>query len=288
MNNKILYQQHIMWYESEMLEETLDSLQESLKYSKLEVELIFCLNSQTYIETPLLSKPEEMFNTFINHPIIKKSKIVYKTNKDDFYNIGDWRREVYNPEYKYTVWGESDCLVPEDYFYILSNLSIEEPHILTLASRIMWDDTWTVVEHRDLQQYEHTHSDSPRCPEAKPFRNHDYIGIQEVNEFNSKHDIHIGKLNTVKIDGSLLALSHGLTTPFIPEDLHFVREDYCAQEFFRLSRIPQYHISTRIKGHNYNHPKKRINTSSTRNDVKYKELEQKSYNAMIKFLSKVI
>ena len=108
----ILYQQHIMWYESEMLNETLDSLQIALKYSTLPIDLEFCLNSQTYIETPIKGKPEDMFEKFKNHPILKNAKIIYKTDNDPFYNIGDWRREIYSNKHKYTVWGESDCLVP--------------------------------------------------------------------------------------------------------------------------------------------------------------------------------
>ena len=41
---KILYTLHIMWYESEMILETLDSLQESIIHSELDVDIIICLN----------------------------------------------------------------------------------------------------------------------------------------------------------------------------------------------------------------------------------------------------
>ena len=62
----ILYQQHIMWYESKMLNETLDSLQLALQYSTLPVDLKFCLNSQTYLEQPIQGSPEDMFEEFLN------------------------------------------------------------------------------------------------------------------------------------------------------------------------------------------------------------------------------
>ena len=70
--SKILYQQHIMWYESGMLNETLDSLERALHHSLLPVDLVFCLNSQTYLETPTEGKPEEMFDQFLQHPVLKK------------------------------------------------------------------------------------------------------------------------------------------------------------------------------------------------------------------------
>ena len=49
MNNKILYTLHVMWYESKMLNETLDSVQQSIKNSNIPVDLLVCLNAQTFI-----------------------------------------------------------------------------------------------------------------------------------------------------------------------------------------------------------------------------------------------
>jgi hypothetical protein len=284
--DKILYQQHIMWYESEMINETLNSLQSSLQYCSLPVDLKFCLNSQTYLEKPIKGKSEDMFKIFLDHPILKKAEIIYKTNNDPFYNIGDWRREIYSNDFKYTIWGESDCLIPEDYFYILSNIKIEEPHVLSLASRKCWDETWTIVEHNDLKSLHKVDMNNPTFKlEYFPFRYFDNINQTQLNEFNSKgEEIKIKKLPVVKIDGSLLTLSKNLPTPFISPEMNFVREDYCAQLFFQIKNIPQYLISNRIKGHNYFHPLKRTNTSSTRDDSKYKILEQKNINAMNKFL----
>jgi len=277
-----------MWYESKMINETLDSLNEAIKYSKIPVNIRICLNSQTYLETPTIGKPEDMFNEFINHPILKNAEIIYKNDQDNFYNIGDWRREQYNKDAKYTVWGESDCLIPEDYFYILSSLEINEPHILSLSSRIMWDDTWTLVEHINLQKYPNLDEQKPSHEYLKPFRYYDYINQKELNEYNNKFDINIIKLNDVKIDGSLLALSKNLPTPFIPPKQNFVREDFCAQEFFKIKNINQYNISTRIKGHNYKHPLKRLNTKNTRSDIKFKEMERHNINIMNEFIQKTL
>ena len=283
----ILYQQHIMWYESKMLNETLDSLHSSLQYSSSPVDLKFCLNSQTYLEKPIKGKSGDMFKEFLNHPVLEKAEIIYKTDNDEFYNIGDWRREIYSNDHRYTVWGESDCLIPEDYFYILSNLDIEKPHTLTLSSRIMWDNSWTVVEHIDLQQYPNLDNQKPSHSELSPYRYYDYISEKELNNFNNKYPIEIINLPYNKVDGSLLALSKNLPTPFIAPDMHFVEEDTCASIFFQKKNIPQYHISTRVKGHNYYHPLKRTNTISTRDNIEYKEKAEISKNNMIKFLNNV-
>jgi hypothetical protein len=275
-----------MWYESKMLNETLDSLQSALQHSSLPVDLKFCLNSQTYIETPIEDNPEDMFIEFLDHPVFKNAEIIYKTDSDPFYNIGDWRREIYSNKHKYTIWGESDCLIPEDYFYILANLEIEEPHIVSLASRKCWDNTWIIVESDEFKLWPSVHSSNPEFEKDKyPFRYFDQINQKQLNDFNSNGDIIIQKLPTVKIDGSLLALSKNLPTPFIAPNMNFVREDYCAHLFFQIKNIPQYLISNRIKGHNYHHLLKRTNTNNTRNDSIFEQYSNKSQQAMFDFLN---
>lgn len=270
---------HVMWYESKMINETLDSLSLALENTTATVDIHICLNSQTYMEQPVNGIAVDMFSEFINHPVLKNAKFVHKTNADSFYNVGDWRRDIYNNNYKYIVWGESDTLVPEDYFYILENINISEPHILSLSSRKMWDTSWTPVEYIDYQSITQSHDViGIRSCGA-------YITYNELCEVNRKYDINIVKLNEVKIDGSMLALSPNLPTPFIAPKQHFYGEDTCAALFFQTNHIPQYHITTRIKGHNYNHPSKRINTKNTRNDEVFKMYSEQSKNAMHEFLN---
>jgi len=73
----------------------------------------------------------------------------------------------------------------------------------------------------------------------------------------------------------------------LPLDLHFAREDYCLEMFFTKKQIPQYHISTRLKGHNQVHPKKRIGTLNQKNDSIYKEYERKAYDSIYKFIESI-
>lgn len=277
--NKILFHMHIMWYEYNMINETLRSIEHALKYSKIDIDFKFCINTQTYIETPINNNMDELIKTFIDHPLIQKSEVVFKTDLDPFYNIADWRRETYHPEYKYVVWGESDCLLPIQFFYILSELDIDEPHILTFASRKCWDKTWDIVVHPDLVHLDYN---------DKTIYNYDgYISQSDLNNFNNNRGIKINKLNDVKIDGALVCLSSNLPHPFIPEDMHFAREDTCMGVFMRYNKIPQYHVSTILKGHNYKHPNKRCNTKNTREEDVYKTYESNSIQAAETFLKKI-
>tara|TARA_R110002074_G_scaffold189543_2_gene355396 strand:+ start:14468 stop:16003 length:1536 start_codon:yes stop_codon:yes gene_type:complete len=290
----ILFQMHVMWYESEMMNETLDSLEQALKYSKDKVDIKLCLNSQTYLEKPIEGKADDMFKKFLNHPVLENTTLIHKTDKDNFYNIGDWRREQYN-EYGYTIWGESDCLMPDDMFYILENLDINHPHTLSFSSRKMFDDTWAEVEFVGLDKYSSPYSPRkisrddkrPSAPHVLiSGKGHD-INQNHIDGYNDDQgDVDIILLNNNKVDGSLFVLSNNLPQ-FIPDDMHFVREDTCASIVFQHNRIPQYHVKNRLKGHNYYHPLKRTNTDASRNDEVWKKYSEKSINAMNEFLEKL-
>ena len=58
---------HVMWYEAEMVNDTLDSIQAALKQAPgLDVRLKFCINKQTYLEQPQEGTVEEMVSKFID------------------------------------------------------------------------------------------------------------------------------------------------------------------------------------------------------------------------------
>ncbi len=274
-----LFQMHIMWYEAEMLNETLDTLQAALQYSTVPTEIRICLNSQTYLEEPIKGKSEDMFDKFIKHPVLKNATIIKKTNNDPFYNIADWRREEYN-QTGYTYWGESDCLIPEEYFYTVENLHIEHPHFIAFASRKMWEESWIKVEHQAIKNLPHLNG---RSAEA-PLHWDDYITFEQLKKFNrSQKEIKILLLDVPKIDGSLIVLSPGLPG-FIPEEMHFVEEDTCAQFTFEQNKIPQYLVSTILKGHNYKHHLKRTNTLATRDDSLYQQYKADALRIRAEFI----
>lgn len=289
--NDILFHMHIMWYEYKMVPEALNSLYNALQYSKNNPKINICLNYQTYLETPIEGTPEDMFNEILDHPIFKIANITKKTNDEPFYGIGDWRREQYN-ENGYTVWGESDCIMPYDLFYILENLKIDHPHILSFSSRKMWDSSWREVEFIGLEKYSYEDMDE-KCPPNFHF-NGTVLDQETLDSINDKQgDICITKIDKIKFDGALFTLSSGLPTPFIAPGQQLTNEDFCAQQYFQYLNIPQYHIKNRLKGHNGYHPLKRVNTHENkmighRSENSFVEIAEKSKQAMYKFLQEKI
>ena len=156
----------------------------------------------------------------------------------------------------------------------------------------MWDNSWDVVTHERLLGYSKPCQCKPHkddCIELleAPWKYKDYITQKELNKFNDESgDIKIQQVPW-KIDGSTVCLSGGLETPFIAPGMHFVREDTCLEYYLRKKNIPQVCITTRLKGHNYKHPNKRVGTNATRNDEVFKKYADVSIAAMQKFLSEL-
>jgi hypothetical protein len=274
-----------MWYEYQMIQETLDSVTRAIGNTTIPVDIAVCFNKQTYIEKPEVDNIDEVFEHIRLHPLLTNATIVEKTDNDPFYNIADWRREVKSSE-GYTVWGESDSILPKNYFAILQALSDVEsfniPHIVTLASRKCWDASWSCVEHVSLRDTPHisTHNNV-----QFPLNHHDYINQEQLDEFNDGFgDPEVIHIVPAKIDGSTVALSPNLPQ-LIPDDMHFAREDFCLQIALGAYAIPQFHVHNVLKGHNYQHPLKRVNTLASRDDSIWKEYEGESIAAMNRFIS---
>ena len=145
----------------------------------------------------------------------------------------------------------------------------------------MWDDSWKEVEFNGLEKFTYKELWD------KLLHRKTRITQQQLDEINDKQNSpEIKLLNNNKIDGALFVLSSGLP-PFIPENMHFAREDTCTQLVLSKNNIPQYHIANRLKGHNYYHPNKRINTNNTRGEEVWKKYENISITAMNNFLSEI-
>ncbi len=291
----ILLQIHHMWYETALIEECWDSIVNALRNAPdVDVRIEICFNEQTYIEKPSINAtPRQMFDKHSGHTLLTKynPKITFKTDDDPFYNIADWRREIYDPKAKYTVWGETDCLMPRDFFAILNQVEIDQPHLLTFASRPMWDNSWDVVTHEKLQGYskpcECGDNHKEDCIELldAPLKYKDTITQKELDTFNDESgDINLQQV-PLKIDGSLVCISKGMQTPFIAPGMHFVREDFCLEQVSRIRNIPQVCVTSRLKGHNYKHPRKRTGTLASRNDEIFQKYANESQMEMAQFLT---
>ena len=281
-----------MWYEYQMINECLNSVQNALELAQEEVRLRVCLNRQTYLEKyDYRFDHNDPLRELVNHPLYSRIEFIEKNDAHPFYNIADWSRDEYYPDAKYNVWGETDTIMPREFFRILEMINVDVPHVLSFASRPMWDNSWDVVTHEALQGY----SKPCQCPEDNhradcielldaPWKYKDLITQDELDKFNEGREITIQQV-PLKVDGSLLCLSGDLPHPFIPEDMHFVREDTCAQEFFRSKGISQLCVKSILKGHNYKHPNKRVGTSATRDDEVFKQYAEQSQRAMMNFLT---
>lgn len=291
----ILYQVHHMWYETAMINECWNSVLAAKKAApNVKIKVKICLNKQTYIEKPSEGMTvDAFFSKHLDHTLFKDpdTEVIIKSDSDPFYNIADWRRDVYDPNAKYTVWGETDTILPRDFFAILGEVNIDQPHVLTFAGRPMWDNSWDVVTHEKLLGYSKpcqcgdTHRED--CIELleAPLKYKDYISQKELDQFNEQSgDIKLVQVPW-KLDGSSVCISGGLDTPFIAPGMHFVREDTCLEYYLRKKNIPQVCVTTRLKGHNYKHPSKRTGTFSTRNDEIFKQYAAESVAAMNEFIT---
>lgn len=267
--SRFLYQMHVMWYEVEMVPETLDSLSRALQYASIPVDIKVCFNKQTFLEQPVVDNINESFDKLSKHPVLENASIVEKTNEDGFFNVGDWRREVRTTE-GYTIWGESDTLVPNIYFPLIEQIwgirdQLQNPHVLSLASRKMWDASWLSVEHPAVHNY--NVFSNGKSDALRPLGHDHYITQEELDVFNNQYadDVGMTIVHPPKLDGSMLAL-HPNVPQLIADDVPMVGEDFCAQLALTALNIPQYHIGNIIKGHNYHHPTKRVNTLANRNE----------------------
>lgn len=280
---KILYHLHIMWYEVDMVEETLDSLLialNNINKNDTHVDLKICFNSQTYLEIPN-ENPIKLFDKLKNHPIFNcniKSEIICKTMDDEFYNIGDWRRDNYGNDYDYYVWGESDCLVPNCYFKNISNIIYDSAHIVSYSQRKMWDSSWNEVEHEILKPIPYDYN----MDLISPLGQHYYMSTDEMNNFNSVFPVKVTLLKNIKIDGNMICLSKGLPVPIIPVDIHFIHEDLALELVMKKFNIPQIHFPYQIKAHNRMHPLKRQYTKTDKETKLYNKYKEESLLAINK------
>jgi hypothetical protein len=260
----ILYQMHVAWFETEMALETLQSVEEAIKNTNLSVKVKLCFNKQTRFDTPINKSIDDMFISLLENDLVKQSEIIWKTDEDEFYNVGDWRRECYDPK-NITIWGESDCLVPDTYFGYVESIfssSINFPFIVTIKQKKMWDESWKPTEHEAFQPFT---LDQTRAINNKFVTGEGYLSLEELNTFNNsfsdKHSVEISQY--YKGDGALICLSPDMPTPFIDPKLHMCGEDTYFFNFCNIKKIPLYSISYYMKGHNTKHPLKRTNHSKS-------------------------
>lgn len=268
---KILYHLHIMWYEVDMIPETLDSLMNSISNANNAiVDIRLGFNYQTYLESPETGDVVSLFSEIKKHKIFSSStkvEVIEIKNTDPFYNVADWRRDNYGEEYDYYVWGESDCLVPNCFFFNVSNVNYTVPHVVSYSNRKMWDSSWLSVEHEVVKPIPYTHD----MELISPLAQHYYMSEEQMNNFNSIFPVILVQIprEYTKIDGNMMAISKGLPTPILPYDLHFIHDDLALEIYLKKKNIPQLHFPYQLKAHNRMHPLKRKYTKNKKEEETY-------------------
>ena len=280
LKNKYVIGTHVMFYEVEMISEFVQSIYDATGgiENPDNIMIDFCFNFSEYFEkvdTEQISY-NDLKIKFIEQVEYLRSggvdvRYTFYEENNKPYTIGNYRRDLnYNKclDYDFVIWGESDCLVPKEFFLTLETISVYADknninrYITTFAVRKMWDAGWKVLEHNDFTDsvFSDMHENKWQNDKSSIWYT---MSIDEMNEINSKaetFDIRI--LNQPKFDGSLLVMSSGLLQNGvnIPHSCHGCGEDASFERMCKQIMGDSYIqivVKNILKVHNRVHPKKR-------------------------------
>ncbi len=274
LDNRYIIGCHCMFYEIDMVEEYLNSLQLALEEidNKENVKIEMMWNMSEYFEKcetkqSIYSKIEKLEKKY------KFDSLFYEDN-DNPYTMADYRRELNNKcnGFDYVIWGESDCLMPRQMFGILEQLKTYanqqgiHRYITTFGIRKMWDESWKVLEHpkfTDKPYYEMDTEEEVRLATTSPWSIRYTMSQKEMDDVNSQTDeIDLRLIDYPKFDGSGLVISSDLlrSGANIPPAVYMNGDDTSFLESCRLhmgNNYKQFVVKNVLKVHNRTHPKKR-------------------------------
>jgi len=281
LKNKYVIGTHVMFYEVEMYKEFIEGIINMCDYiqNKQNILIDFCFNMSEHFEKIDKNKisEEDIKAIFINgvERLKKKAKLQnikwhFKENKDDVYNIADYRRELnynYCKTVDFIMWGETDSFFPRESFKVLETVksAADEQnihrYILSWAERKMWDESWKVTEHVDYENMEF--KDTPDQVDNINYAKSP-MPIEKMNEINAGvEELDIRHINYPKIDGSCLVISSELIKSGIniPHSLLLYGEDSSLGTIAKQilgDRFIQFTVKNILKVHARRHPKKRM------------------------------
>jgi len=265
----------VQWFECDIIEEYIDSLNDAIKSydGQVIVDVTIIVNED--LEKCISPKQKDMCLNKIGEAI-PFGNVQFT---DDLVTIADYRRN-FNNEYcdqvDVLMWGESDALIPKQTFVILDNLhrsSLQNNNPKYLAffgTCKMWDNTWLPLEHPDF-------TDKPFYSEPEDFKPDHWWSLrytmtkEEMNKINNKTDeLDVRIMPQHKFNGCGLVISSEVIKAGvnIPKSVFFVHEDSAFMWMTNkvLGNIPQYVIKNILLVHNRNHPKKRMYVDNERKD----------------------
>ena len=281
LTKKYIIGTHVMFYELEMVEELFQSIANATMQvdnpENITVDILF--NFCEYfgqIDTTQISK-EQLKK--LSKKVIKcfdetgvNLQIKYYDKVEPFTMI-DYRRDLNHfgsQVNDLVIWGESDCLVPEQMFTTLdtlSNYAFENNihrYVATFAIRKMWDKSWEPLEHVEFTDKVYYEKDNELCW-TSPHSIRYTMSINEMNNINSKYnDLDLRLTTTPQFDGAILILSADLIKSGvnIPPGMWGIAAEDTAMMFSCRknlgSNYRQFIIKNILKVHNREHPKKRL------------------------------
>ena len=277
----------VQWYESEIIEEYIESLREAINEYDGEVIVDFTIVANEDLEKCVSKEQKDKCINKIGSMLLGFNNV---RHIQKLHTIADYRLRFnvrYCDKVDVLMWGESDALIPKQTFNILDNLhkqsiKIDNPKYLAFFGTCkMWDDTWKPLEHPDFT--------------VKPFIENDYdnwwslkytMTKDEMNKINDKtEELEVITLPQHKFNGCGLVISSEVIRAGvnIPRSVFFVHEDSAFMWMTNkvLGNIPQYVIKNILLVHNRNHPDKRMYIEGERKDGTMNE-KRRSNNWYVK------
>ena len=278
LKNKYVIGTMVMFYELDAIKDFVSSLKSATSFikNKENITVEFLLNLSEYSEKIDTSITKDELIELYNNNCIKPLdglNIITKIydDSDKLYSIGSYRRDLnynYCLTHDFIVWGESDCMMPEQYFDVLETTSNYAKsnninrYCLTFAVRKMWDNSWKVLEHNLFTNNVFKQADDLSCKDDKSSIWY-YMSQSEMNDINNQADEYdIKIIDHPKFDGSLLTISNDLLLNGIniPPAVQGTGEDTSFQDMIKVimgASYKQFVIKNILKVHNRNHPNKR-------------------------------
>ena len=280
LNKKYIIGTRVMFYEIEMISEFVESIYNSVNEvdNKENITIDFLFNFSEYfekIDTNQISI-NEMKSRFIEQVEILRSTGInvrynFYENNNEIYTIGSYRRDLNYKncnDYDFIVWGESDCLVPKEFFLSLESISNYSEqnnihrYVTTFATRKMWDESWSILEHNDFKnsRFYDMKEEGWKADKSSIWYT---MSIGEMDEINQKSDeLDIRVSNEPKFDGSLLVISSDLIRSgiHIPHSCYACGEDASFEKMCKIimgKSYVQFIVKNILKVHNRVHPMKR-------------------------------
>jgi hypothetical protein len=260
----------VQWYEVEMIQEYVDSLEDAIKSYEGSVQVDMMLSKSTWLEKPTFSEEEmnnlelKVYSMFHKLQRTCQNALVYVNSTVSNYSIADYRRNFNDKFCEHAdvlVWGESDMLVPAQAFSALDILhqqqsKVTPKYLATFAICKMWDESWKALEHVDFTDKPFIEMDTTNWWSLRYT-----MSKEEMNKINDIDTLDVTTIQPHKFNGCGLVISSEVIKSGvnIPKSVFFVHEDTAFMLMTNkiLGNIPQYHFRNILIVHNRKHPKKR-------------------------------